>query len=144
VINWNALAIPKGTPRRKEKAKKARALIGVKRAQRERILALDGYTCRWPECEVPRDSYWGALEAMHVKAAGMGGDPTLERYTDENLLTGCRWHHRGPRGLHSGFAKMELVSETEGARGWVEFYQMVRGEGGLWTHIGTTRGRETA
>lgn len=125
-------------PTAKRRAKKRRQLVKVSRPIRDHVLALDGERCRWPECETTGlSTYWGALEAAHYEAAGMGGDPLLVRYTPENLLTLCRWHHRGPHGLHSGDAKMEALDPVRGMRGPVEFFK-AEGVAHRWYSAGVT------
>lgn len=124
----------KAGPTRKARAKKRRRLVKMAAPIRDAVLALDHAMCRWPECEVPPDTFWGRIEVAHWEAAGMGGDPTLARYTLENLICMCRWHHQGPRGLHDG-AKLEPLSE-QGMRGHVECFQRERGEGGKWYTVG--------
>jgi len=142
-IDYSLFAIPKPAPRlktprhveQKRRAKKARTVRSAEKAVKDTVKALD-QGCRWPNCDVPPDLFWGRLEAAHYRAEGMGGDPTLERCTLENLLGMCKFHHRGPRGLHSPFAKMQPVDPVLGTRGEVEFF--TRERGGKWNWAGST------
>jgi hypothetical protein len=129
--------VPKVGPTARRRAQKARVVTLAERAVKSLVKDMDGRRCRWPDCEVPPLSFWGQLQAAHYKAEGMGGDPNLVRCTVDNMLAACRWHHRGPRGLHSGLAKMEPLTEL-GTRGPVQFSVMERGEGGRWSVIGVT------
>lgn len=122
-------------PIKKRRAKKARAIRSAEKAVKDTVKQLD-QRCRWPECEVPENTFWGRQEAAHWKAAGMGGDPLLLRTTLHTCLRICRWHHQGPRGLHSPFAKMKPVDPVLGTRGEVEFF--TRARGGKWNYAGST------
>lgn len=119
------------------RAKKSYVIVQAEREVKALVKALDGERCRWPECEVPPDTFWGALESAHFRAEGMGGDPTLERCTPENLCCLCKFHHVGPFGLHSGLAKMEPLTSL-GMRGPVQFSRMEKGESGKWYVVGVT------
>jgi hypothetical protein len=121
----------------RRRAQRARKAVGRKQAIRAEVMDLDG-TCRWAGCEVPELGFWGEQEAAHYKAAGRGGDPTLRRYTTANLMRMCKWHHRGPHGLHSGRAKVVLTDAELGTRGPIECYVLERGEGGRWLYVGTS------
>lgn len=106
----------------RRRASKARRRLQDEQAIKRQVKALDGNRCRWPGCEVPQGWLWGGLEVAHYRAAGMGGDPKLRRCTLENQLALCHWHHRGPRGLHSGLSKIEPLTEA-GTRGPVACYE---------------------
>lgn len=121
----------------RRRATKARASGKAEKRIREEVRALDGSRCRVPDCDIPPDSYWGAIEVAHYKAAGMGGDPELDRYTRENLICICRWHHVGPHGLHSGKFQMRPLDPVRGMRGLVEFRKRERGKG-RWYSVGVT------
>lgn len=121
----------------KLRAKKAAVTVLAERAIKSLVKDMDGRMCRWPDCQVPPDGFWGRLEAAHYRAEGMGGDPSLERCTVNNLIACCLWHHQGPRGLHSGLAKMEPLTD-QGTRGPVAFHQLEKGEAGRWYQVGIT------
>jgi hypothetical protein len=118
--------------------RKTLAIVRSKREIREQVRELDGYACRWPDCSVPLDTPWGALEVAHQEAAGMGGDPNLERYIIENLIALCKSHHRGDRGLHSPFARMAPLDPILRMRGKVEFFESDGAEPPRWYSVGVT------
>lgn len=124
-------------PQARRRASKARRTFAAEQAVKRRVIALDGHHCRYPHCEVPPTAYWGGLEAAHYKAAGAGGNPSLSRCTEQNLICACQWHHRGPRGLHSPYARMTPRDETLGMRGVVVFERRERREGD-WIYVGET------
>ena len=128
---------PRKGPTARRRAQKARKAIPRKQATRTQVMDEDA-RCRWAACEVPETSFWGEQEAAHYKAVGRGGDPQLKRYTVENLIRLCKWHHRGPHGLHSGRAKVVPQDETLQMRGPVDCYVLERGEGGKWLYVGTS------
>jgi hypothetical protein len=131
-------AKPAKGPTAKARAKKGRTIVQAERAIKTQAKYLDGYRCRWPDCDVPPDRYWGGIEAAHYEAEGMGGDPTLIRCTVENLIALCRFHHRGPRGIDgSGLAKLVPTTDQK-MRGPVECYVQERGESGRWLLVGVT------
>lgn len=77
--------------------------------------ARDGYRCRWPHCEYTRVT--DVIEAAHIAAAGMGGDPKLVRTTRDNLVAVCDMHHRrAPQNMHNGGLKVEPLT-TDGTDG---------------------------
>jgi hypothetical protein len=117
--------------------RKRLAHVQAKRTIKAEVRVLDENRCRWPECDAPPESFWGQIDVAHYKADGMGGDPSLERMTPDNLLLLCKFHHVGPRGLHSGLARMEALSE-DGMRGPVMFLRLERGESGRWLLAGIT------
>lgn len=120
-------------PQAKARQRKKLAQIRTKREMREHVLALDGERCRWPDCECH-----GELEVAHFVAEGAGGDPMLNRYVPENLITLCKVRHRtGARSLHSGFARMEPLTE-KGMRGPVLFLELEKAEPGRWFVVGVT------
>jgi hypothetical protein len=125
-------------PTAKRRERKHLAAVRISSKTKREVRALDGDRCRWPECEVPPNSFWGSLEVAHYRAAGMGGDPQQIRTTPAGLLCLCRWHHQGPHGLHSGDAKLEPLT-TRGMRGPVACYQRERGEGKKWFVVGVTK-----
>jgi hypothetical protein len=124
-------------PTATRRASKARRTFAAEQAVKRHVLALDGYTCRWPNCDVPPYAYWGGLQAAHYKACGMGGNPDLSRCTLANLITICETHHTGRRGLHSPYARMEPRDQALGMRGPVAFYIRERREDD-WTFFGET------
>jgi hypothetical protein len=127
----------KGVTAAKRVAKSRKTQL-AERAVKSDATRLDGWRCRWPECDVPKASTWGRLHAAHFQAEGMGGDPTLQRCTLDNLIGLCHWHHRGPRGIdQSGLARMEPLNPTLGTRGPVAFYLKDR-ETGRETLVGIT------
>ena len=129
---WSHVAGPTAQRRHHKRLQRDRA----ERSHKADVRARD-VSCRWPGCETPADYFWGAPEVAHVNHKGAGGDPLLLRSKVEGLLLMCRWHHRGPRGLHSGLAKMVLLTEA-GTAGPVEFYQMLKGEAGVWVLVGVS------
>lgn len=132
-----AIAKAKG-PVAKQRHRKALANARTKSAIRDHVREDDGYRCRWPECDTNPETPSGALEVAHYQAAGSGGDPMLERYVSENLITCCHFHHRsGPHSLHSGLGRLESLSEL-GMRGSVMFLRKEDGEGGRWFLVGIT------
>lgn len=52
--------------------------------RRARIIARDGYCCRYPDCEVST-----GLQVDHIVALALGG-----KDTDDNLETLCADHHK--------------------------------------------------
>lgn len=115
---------PQANARHQKKLKQAR----TKAAIREHVRELDGYRCRWPECETNPETAAGALEVAHHEPEGRGGDPLLARYCVENLILLCHSHHRGDaRSIHSGYARMEPLSE-HGMRGAVMFLRREKAE----------------
>lgn len=74
--------------------------------------------CRWPRCEFKHYR----IEAAHLDASGMGGDPNGERMTRANLITLCWLHHQGPVSLEKHDLKVEPITDR-GCDGPVEFYQ---------------------
>lgn len=110
----------------------------IEKRIREEVLALDGYRCRYPDCDIPIESLDGRLECAHFVAAGMGGDPELVRYTPTNLIALCYTHHQSRIGLHWGDLKMQPMDETRGTRGLVEFFRREPGEADRWYSIGVT------
>jgi hypothetical protein len=111
-------------PEAKRREQKSRRVFLAERKVKIEVKALDGWHCRWPECDIPLTMpMWGVIEASHYAAEGMGGDPNLVRCTLENLLSLCHWHHRGPKGVdQSGLARYEPLNPTLGTRGPVAFY----------------------
>jgi hypothetical protein len=122
-------------PTAKRRAAKARRTFRAEQAVKRRVLALDGHHCRWPHCEVPPSAYWGGLECAHFRASGMGGRPSMG--TEQNLIAMCETHHRGPRGLHSPYARMTPRDEALGMRGVVVFERRDTREGD-WIVVGET------
>ena len=125
---------PQGRERHQKKLAQARTKAQI----REHVRELDGYHCRWPDCQTPQDSFWGAIDVAHYRAEGAGGDPLLSRYTPENLVCLCKFHHAGPRGLHSGLARMEPLDAELGMRGSVMCLRLETGESGKWLVVGIT------
>lgn len=124
-------------PTATRRAQKQRGIVKAEDIVKDEVKRLDGYLCRWPGC-YPSLIGTGLLEAAHFKAEGMGGDPTLARCTVENMLALCRYHHRGPKGLHSGLARMRPLDDALGMRGPVEFSAQVPGEAGKFYVVGVT------
>lgn len=122
-------------PTAQRRSQKARKVLLSERAIKAEAKRLDAYRCRWPDCEVPQGTFWGQIDPAHVQAEGMGGDPTLQRTTLENILAVCRWHHRGPRSLHSGHLKVEKLT-PQGTRGPMACYELQPGESGKWALVG--------
>lgn len=119
---------PQATARHQKKLKQAR----TKAAIREQVRELDGFRCRWPECETSPETSAGALEVAHYEPEGRGGDPLLARYCVENLILLCHSHHRGnARSIHSGYAQMKPMSDR-GMRGPVIFLQRENAENPRW------------
>ena len=79
----------------------------------------DRFRCRWPRCQYSAMKL--VLDAAHIDASGMGGDPTGARMQRANLVTLCRIHHQGPRSLHSGHLEIEALT-PDGANGALAFY----------------------
>ncbi len=100
--------------RRLRKAKRATVEDDVK----AEVKRLDGHKSRWPHAEFPKYR----LEAAHLAAAGMGGDPKSARMTPENLITLDWLSHRGPNSLHSGDKRIVPLTNA-GTRGPCEFQQ---------------------
>lgn len=129
-------ALPLRIERHERKVRRA----GIERQAKQDVKARDHHQCRWPTCQFRRISQ--PLDAAHVMAAGMGGDPTSARMRTENLVTICRTHHQGPESLHSGDLKIEALTPA-GADGPLQFLR--RGEDGVFyvvaeeTAIGITR-----
>lgn len=90
--------------RQKRRDRKAHEL-DVKAEVRQR----DGVGCRWPRCEFATTNQ--TIDAAHIEAAGMGGDPKSIRMRRNNLIRICRSHHRGPVSLHSG--DLKIVPQTD-------------------------------
>lgn len=127
----------KGTTAKK-RAVKSRKVQLAERAVKTEAKLLDGWRCRFPECEVPKGTFWGQIDAAHFKAEGSGGDPNLVRCTLENLAAVCRWHHRGPRSMHSGHVKPVPLTSA-GARGPVDWQVLDdTNDSGKWRSAGIT------
>lgn len=131
MIDYSLFAIRKPAPRAKRtgkgtiarlRAKKARRIAQDERVVKRAVRVDDGEQCRYPGCDVPRTSFWGQIDVAHYRAEGMGGDPQLRRCKPENLICLCKFHHTGPRGLHSGLLKMKPWT-SRGMRGRVDFYE---------------------
>ena len=121
------------------RATKARGIVDREQIVKQEVKRLDGYRCRWPDCQVHPMDPGGILEAAHYQAEGMGGDPTLERCTLENLIGICEYHHRrGPVNLHNGLARMRPIDPVRGMRGPVLFEAAVPGEAGKFFEVGVT------
>lgn len=125
--------VPVAVERRQKRRDRKAVELDVKAAVKKR----DGYECRWPACEyrtVPQ-----LIDAAHLDAAGMGGDPQSLRMTRENLISICRLHHRkAPVSLHSGDLKIEPLDSDLGAEGLCAFYRLNR-ETGRFEHIATEK-----
>ena len=86
----------------------------------------DGFRCRWPHCEYK--AVTETLEAAHIHAAGMGGDPKQIRTTRDNLIAMCDMHHRrAPQNMHNGGLKVEPTTR-KGTDGSVEFWRWSKDE----------------
>ncbi len=88
---------------------------------REKVFQRDGNRCR--VCQIVGTTslaLFGILEWAHLKARGMGGNPTKSRDTTENTICCCAEHHRGRRSLHSGHLKWRHLTD-KGADGAMEF-----------------------
>lgn len=94
----------------------------------------DGRRCRFPGCRMQAQGF--VLDGAHIDAAGMGGNPDESRMTLENILSTCRWHHRGPCSLHSGDLRVEVRDPKAGANGMVDWYRT--DEQKKWRHVGGT------
>lgn len=98
---------------RRNKRKAAKMTI-----QKE-LRARDGIGCRWPGCEFWRKGY--RVEAAHLDASGMGGDPSLIRTQRQKLIRICYPHHQGVCSLHSGDLRIVPVFEARGTDGPCSF-----------------------
>lgn len=81
--------------------------------------ARDGFKCRWPHCEFTKGKppVTDNIEAAHIQASGMGGDPKHLRTTRDNLVAVCDLHHRrAPQNMHNGGLKVEplTIDGTDG------------------------------
>jgi hypothetical protein len=118
-------------PTAQRRAVKASLIVDAERLVKMHVKSLDGWRCRWPGCD-----HEIMLEAAHWKAEGMGGDPTLQRCTLENLICCCHWHHQQ---MHLGLASMRPVDEALGMRGPVEFSEAIPGKSGRMAIVGITK-----
>lgn len=107
------------TPLKLERRQRRLHRESASEAIKRQVKARDGWACRWPHCEYA--SATSLLEAAHIKASGMGGDPTLQRMTPENLIAICDLHHRrAPQNLHNGGLRIEPLTR-DGANGPCSF-----------------------
>jgi hypothetical protein len=104
----------------------ARAAIqNHERAAKRAVIKRDGArTCRL----VPGCSERRSFETAHLDAKGMGGDHG-NRTSTATMLRACLFHHRGAYSLHSGYLKVECLTDR-GADGPIAVY--ARGEGDSW------------
>lgn len=87
--------------------------------------ARDGNRCRWPHCEFTKGKppVTENIEAAHIQAAGMGGDPKQLRTTRDNLIGMCDLHHRrAPQNMHNGGLKVEPLT-PDGTDGPCSFHR---------------------
>jgi len=52
---------------------------------------VDGWSCRWGNCELQLDPYRNPLEMAHLQGRGMGGRKSANEL--ENVVMLCRFHH---------------------------------------------------
>ncbi len=89
---------------------------------RDQVFTRDEHNCRvCINTTIELVPYYDApLEWAHLKARGMGGNPTKSRDTTANTICCCAAHHRGRRSLHSGHLKWRFLTD-KGADGPMEF-----------------------
>ncbi len=87
---------------------------------RERVFERDGNRCRIPRCRQIVPGWQSDLELAHLKAKGMGGNPSGSRNTTANTICACHDCHQGPRSLHSGHIKYRFLTD-KGADGPMAF-----------------------
>ncbi len=88
---------------------------------REAVFARDDWACRI--CVHFYLQQTPATELAHLHARGMGG--SRQRDTTANCIAACRWHHQGPRSLHSGHLKYRCLTDM-GADGPMAFWLVDR------------------
>lgn len=119
------LARVKG-PTATRRAQKARA-VTLGEAKAKRVVRARDRVCRWPGCDCGElYGYWSALEVAHLDDKGMGGDPQLLRSVPDRMILLCRWNHTGPFGLHSGRARIHVLTDA-GTYGPCAFYRRLIG-----------------
>jgi hypothetical protein len=116
-------AVPKPTSWRIERTEAKREADKVKQRIIRAVKKRDRHRCRVPGCTMQR-WYKFVLDAAHIRPAGMGGNPTLSRFTTENMVSVCRYHHKMAFSLHSGHIKPRPETD-KGANGpiawWMKF-----------------------
>jgi hypothetical protein len=76
----------------------------------------DGYRCRVPRCKYRRDNL--TMHAAHLRHRSMGGNPTGDRTTRDQLITLCARHHGE---FDAGRLMMEICNPQSGTNGEVAF-----------------------
>lgn len=118
---------PKPKPGSARAMQRARARLAKtrERAAKDAAKLRDGHACRVPGCRGL------VLHAMHIRHAGMGGDPTgIRGWQRSDYVTGCAFHHNQQ---HAGYFRFQ-VGETGGdGRVWFCGRLSLTDP---WTHIG--------
>lgn len=123
------LGIPKPIKRSTQKRKDDAVDAANTSDVRAEVFERESHCCRIPWCRTALN-----LEFVHLKAKGMGGNPTMSRTTRQLTICGCNRCHQGVRSLHTGHIKWRFLSDA-GADGpmafeWCE--RLPKAEMGIW------------
>ncbi len=101
---------------------------------REVVFARDDFSCRICAA-LGHHQITGqpSLELAHLKARGMGGNPSGTRNVSSNCICCCRLHHQGPMSLHSGHIKWQALTDhgADGPLAFTVYEKLPKAEGRL-------------
>ena len=115
----------KGMARAMRRAR-ARLAKTRERAAKDASKIRDGYRCRVPNCPQLH-----AIHSMHIKHAGIGGDPTgLRSWARSDYVTGCAFHHNQQ---HAGYLRFQVGPKGGDGRVWFDVRPSLTDD---WVHVG--------
>lgn len=122
-------ALPKPKPGTARAMQRARARLAKtrERAAKNAAKLRDAGRCRVPGC-----CRGFPLHAMHIRHAGIGGDPTgLRSWKRSDYVTGCEFHHYQQ---HAGYMRFHVG--PQGGDGRVQFEHRWSLHDDDWTDAG--------